>query len=139
MKKPYENLRFYQNICKIRDLTYKITRRFVKTHLRLVSQMDDAARSAKQNIREGYKKGSAAEFANSIRISRGSLEELSGDYEDCHKFHLISQDEFKKLNRLFKETDYQTGRYLPSLYKMEQDGKWKVPYRNSPKRKRRTK
>ena len=54
--RPYENLKFYQDICEIRRFIYKITERFNKTHLRLVSQMRDAARSAKQNIREGYRK-----------------------------------------------------------------------------------
>ena len=53
----YERLMFYQDICEIRRLIYGITERFRKTHLRLVSQMRDAARSAKQNIREGYRKG----------------------------------------------------------------------------------
>lgn len=56
MIRAYENLKFYQNICEIRRLIYKITKRFQKSHLRLVSQMRDAARSAKQNIREGYSK-----------------------------------------------------------------------------------
>lgn len=53
---PYEKLKFYQDICEIRRHIHKITERFAKTNLRLVSQMRDAARSAKQNIREGYKK-----------------------------------------------------------------------------------
>ena len=55
-KEPYENLKFYQNICLIRLSVYQITEEFSKIHLRLVSQMRDAARSAKQNIREGYRK-----------------------------------------------------------------------------------
>ena len=79
----YEDLKFYQDICEIRRLIYKITERFRKIDLRLVSQMREAARSAKQNIREGYKKGTIGEFIHSIKISQGSLEELSGDCEDC--------------------------------------------------------
>lgn len=54
--KPYEKLKFYQDICEIRRLMYQITERFSRVNLRLISQMRDAARSAKQNIREGYKK-----------------------------------------------------------------------------------
>ncbi len=69
----YERLRFYQDICEIRRLVYKITSSFTKTHMRLISQMKDAARSAKQKIREGYRKGSAGEFAHSIRISHRGL------------------------------------------------------------------
>ena len=130
MKEAYERLRFYQNICKLRYFTYKLSRELTNTHLRLASQMDDAARSAKQNIREGYKKGSAAEFANSIRISRGSLGELAGDYQDCFKFGLISSEKFKYADNLIKEILYQTSRYLFSLYKMETVGMWKNPYGN---------
>ena len=42
----YEKLRFYQDICEIRRAVYLITERFAKSHMRLVSQMRDAARSA---------------------------------------------------------------------------------------------
>ena len=91
-KRPYENLKFYQDICELRKSIYTITERFRKTHLRLVSQMRDAARSAKQNIREGYRRGTAGEFARSIKISQGSLEELSGDIEDCQGDNLISKE-----------------------------------------------
>ena len=56
-KPAYEDLKFYQDIRTLRRLTYQITERFNKTHMRLVSQMRDAARSAKQNILEATKKG----------------------------------------------------------------------------------
>ncbi len=127
---PYENLKFYQDICEIRRLIYKITDRFSKTHIRLVSQMRDAARSAKQNIREGYKRGTAGEFIHSIRISQGSLEELSGDCDDCREDGLITEDEFGRLSELFQSAGYMSTRYLISLCKMERDGKWKTPGSN---------
>ncbi|MFH1386447.1 MAG: four helix bundle protein [bacterium] len=123
----YEKLKFYQNICEIRRLVYNCSERFKKTHLRLVSQMRDAARSAKQNIREGYKKGSAGEFRHSINISLGSLEELGGDIEDCLEDGLITKEEFEKLAVLFQSADYMAGRYVVSLSKMERDGTWKNP------------
>jgi four helix bundle protein len=123
----YSSLIFYKNICDIRRYVYKITKRFEKTHLRLVSQMRDAARSAKQNIRESYKKGSIGEFIHGINISRGSLEELRGDIEDCHEDGLLFKDEFEKLIDLIKSADYMSFKYLESLYKMEKENKWKVP------------
>jgi len=123
----YERLKFYQDICEIRIIIYKLTERIRKTHMRLVSQMRDAARSAKQNIREGYKKGSIGEFIHSIKISQGSLEELSGDCEDCREDGLISKEEFETLSKLFQSAGYMSTRYLESLYKMEHDGTWKVP------------
>lgn len=73
MQPDYENLKFYQNICEIRRIIMAITKRFRKTQMRSISQMQDSARSAKQNIREGYRKDSAALFANHIKISAGSL------------------------------------------------------------------
>jgi len=123
----YENLKFYQDICEIRRAIYKITGRFVRTHPKLVSQMRDAARSAKQNIREGYKRGTIGEFIHSIKISQGSLEELSGDCEDCQEDNLISNDEFDALAALFQSASYMSTRYLESLYRMERDGTWKTP------------
>ena len=121
----YEKLRFYQNICEIRRLIYRITKRFEKSHLRLVGQMRDAARSAKQNIREGYRKDSAGEFGRGIKISAGSLEELEGDVDDCSEDGLITKAEYGKLKDLFGKTNYQIDQYLISLYQMEREGKWK--------------
>ncbi|MDP3245225.1 MAG: four helix bundle protein [bacterium] len=130
MTPAYEKLKFYQDICQLRIWIYKITERFYKTHLRLVSQMRDAARSAKQNIREGYKKETVGEFSHSIKISRGSLEELSGDVEDCFQDNLITKAEFEGLRKMIGSADFLSARYLQSLYKMEREKKWKMPRRN---------
>lgn len=121
----FEKLRFYQNICTIRKEIYKITERFAKSHLKLVSQMRDAIRSAKQNIREGYKRDSLNEFIHYIKISRASLSELEGDADDCYEDKLISDREYKYLKSLITETHYQIGRYMDSLFKMQKLGTWK--------------
>jgi len=129
----YEKLKFYQDICEIRRQTYIITERFKRSHLRLVSQMRDAARSAKQNIREGYKKGSVGEFRHSINISLGSLEELSGDIEDCLEDGIISKGEYDRLLLLFQSSHYLAVRYIYALNKMERavaDGSQKATLRN---------
>ncbi|MDD5454905.1 MAG: four helix bundle protein [Candidatus Ratteibacteria bacterium] len=126
---PYEKLKFYQNICEIRRLISKITKRLEKTHLRLVSQMRDAARSAKQNIREGYRKDTAGEFSHSIKISAGSLGELEGDIDDCREDELINKEEHAKLKNLFSLTNYQIDRYLDSLYKLDKNGQWKSRFK----------
>ena len=97
--------------------------------------MRDAARSAKQNIREGYRKDSVAQFINYIKISRGSLEELAGDIEDCKDDELISTDEFDKLNKLYKSADYMSAQYLKSLYKIQKEDGWKVPFTLQKKKK----
>ena len=127
----YEKLKFYQDICEIRRMVYKVTERLKRSHLRLVSQMRDAARSAKQNIREGYKRGSAKEFMRYINISRASLEELGGDIEDCLEDGLITKEEFQNFSKLFESANYMTSRYISSLYKMGKEGTWKMPIKKT--------
>ena len=126
-KRPYEELKFYQDICEIRRLVHRITERFRKTHLRMVGQMRDASRSAKQNIREGYRRGSLPQFLNSIRISQGSLEELSGDMEDCLEDNLITQNEFQRFSDLCRSANYLSTQYLRSMNKEENREAWKFP------------
>lgn len=106
-----------------------MTARFPSAEMRRVSQMRDACRSAKQNIHEGYKKESPGEFAHSIRISRGSLEEFKGDWEDCLADGLISKEEYDQVMGLVKSADYMSHRYLLALNKMQKDGSWKLPRR----------
>lgn len=129
MQQAYEKLKFYQDICNIRRFIQKLVKRFDSSHIRLVSQMRDSARSAKQNIREGYRRGSAAEFARSIKISQGSLEELNGDMEDCLEDGLISEEEYKYFIELFRSASYLSTQYLKSLYELEHQGKWRSPAR----------
>lgn len=129
-EQPYEKLKFYQDICEIRSFIFKVTGRFEKIHLRLISQMRDAARSAKQNIREGYRRGSLGIFINSIRISQGSLEELSGDMEDCLEDKLITSEEFVKFDKLFQSARYMSSQYIKSMSKSANKGKWNVPGKN---------
>ncbi len=126
---PYEKLKFYQNICEIRRLVYNLTVPFQNKHLKLVSQMRDAARSAKQNIREGYRKDSPGEFGRFIKISAGSLNELEGDIDDCFEDGLIKGEEYRQLKNLFLRTNYMIDRYLDSLYKMAREGKWKTRFK----------
>ena len=126
-ERPYEKLKFYQDICEIRRLVHSITERFDKSSFRLVSQMRDAARSAKQNIKEGYRRGSLAEFMRSIRISQGSLEELSGDMEDCLEDRLITALEFEKFSGLYRSASYMSSQYIKSMNKAKNKGNWKKP------------
>lgn len=129
MVAAYEKLKFYQNICEIRRLIYRITERFSRSHMRLVGQMRDSARSAKQNIREGYRKYTVGEFVHSIKISRGSLDELEGDVDDCFEDRLITKEEYNILKDLFGKTKYQIDHYLDSLSKLVKEGKWKTRFK----------
>ncbi len=126
-ERPYEKLKFYQDTCELRKSIADITVRFEKSHLKLVSQMRDAARSAKQNIREGYSRGSLPEFLKAIRISQGSLEELSGDLDDCLEDKLITLEEHVQLSKLCKSALYMSNQYLKSMSKSSNKGKWTMP------------
>jgi len=97
--------------------------------MRLVGQMRDSARSAKQNIREGYRKDTVGEFTHSIKISRGSLDELEGDVDDCFEDRLITKEEYNILKDLFGKTKYQIDHYLDSLSKLVKEGKWKTRFK----------
>jgi len=125
----YTKLQFYINICYIRRKVYQITEVSSKTHLKVVGQMRDAARSAKQNIREGYKKDSVGTFIHHIKISKGSLDELLGDLEDFFEDELITEEDFNNLNKLIQKTDFMMDRYIDALYKLDKEGKWKSRFK----------
>ncbi len=124
-QEPYEKLKFYQNICYIRKSIYLLTKPFAKTHPKVVSQARDAARSAKQNIREGYLKDSIGIFINQLKISKGSLNELLGDLEDFFEDKLIKHTDFIKTKILIQKTDYMIDRYIDAVSKLAKQGKWK--------------
>lgn len=127
----YERLRFYKNTCAIRRKIYSLTEKFQKTHIRIVSQIRDAARSAKQNIREGYSKDTVGEFAHSIIISKGSISELEGDLDDFREDNLVEDKEYVALKELISKTRYQMDRYIDSLYKLEREGRWKPRFKRN--------
>lgn len=81
----YKTLLVYQKSVCVFDITYYFVSRFMNRHNdRTADQMQQAARSGKQNIVEGY---SDAEGSTDVQhkltvIAKGSLEELKEDYED---------------------------------------------------------
>ena len=120
----YERLVIWRNAYMLRRRIYEITKRFSKTEMRRVAQMCDAARSVKQNIQEGYARGSLREYVQALRISRGSLNELDGDIQDCLDDDLISQEEFSELDVLIGRTKYLFRRLLTALEKPDVVQRW---------------
>jgi four helix bundle protein len=96
-------------------MVYGITKSFPKGEMRRVSQMRDAARSAKQNIQEGYSRRSLGSYIYFLGIAKSSLNELVGDIEDCYDDGLITKKTFEELNELCGKTDYLFMRLLQSL------------------------
>jgi four helix bundle protein len=102
----YKKLVVWQNCKELRRKIYLITKEFPKSEMRRVSQMNDAARSVKQNLQEGYKSSLPKYINYAGNICRPSLSELHGDIEDCYEDELISKEEFEDLDSLCKRTDY---------------------------------
>lgn len=110
----YRKLIIWKNAREIRQRVYVIARKFPKAEMRRVSQMNDAARSVKQNIQEGYFKSTKG-YRQSLVISRGSINELRGDLDDCFEDGLISEKEHKKLDARVAQTDYLITKVINGL------------------------
>ncbi len=123
-KQGYRKLIVWQNVYKLRKIIYEITARFPKSEMRRISHMRDSARSVKQNIQEGYKRSSVAEYIHFLTIAQSSLGELMGDVEDCYDDDLITQEEFEMLDSLMGRTDYLFKRLIQSLRKKQAEGTW---------------
>ena len=80
----YRSLKVFQIIRLIQDITIRFVQLYIPQNSRTCDQMEQAARSGKQNIAEGSVDAatSAKLEINLYNISRGSLEELKNDYED---------------------------------------------------------
>ena len=123
-KRRYERLIVWQNAYKLRLMVYQITLRFPKIELRRVSQMRDAARSIKQNIQEGYGKGSIKKYISYISISHDSALEIIGDIQDCYDDKLISEKEYENLGGLAGKTVYLLKKLIQSLRQKQKEGTW---------------
>lgn len=80
--KGYKSLPFFQQSEIIYDFTVEFCRRYIEYKSRTRDQMDQAARSGKQNIAEGYMQKSLESRIKLLGVARGSLEELLQDYQD---------------------------------------------------------
>lgn len=88
----YRNLRAYKLAQAIHDLTVVFVRKFVPAKSRTCDQMEQAARSGKQNIAEGSM-ASATSKETEIKltnVAKASLEELLIDYEDFLRQHSLT-------------------------------------------------
>ena len=123
-KRGYEKLIAWQNAYILRRKIYQISDKFPKIELRRISQMRDAARSIKQNIQEGYGKGSIKKYIAYLAISHDSVAELLGDIRDCYDDKLIGCDEYKALDKLAGQTAYLLKRLIQALRVKQAAGTW---------------
>jgi four helix bundle protein len=113
----YRDLAVWKNLYELRRRVYLVTKPFPKHEYRRVSQMRDAARSAKQNIQEGYRHKSRKHYVHFLEIAHASLHELAGDIEDSYDDELISGKEFELLASLVGRSDYLFRRTIDGLIK----------------------
>ena len=78
----YKSLPFYQQTIIIHDFTIEFVKLCINPKSRTKDQMEQAARSGKQNIAEGYLQRSLEGRLKLLGVARGSLEELLNDYLD---------------------------------------------------------
>jgi four helix bundle suffix protein len=78
----YKSLPFYQQSEIIYDFTVEFCKLYIDYKSRTKDQMEQAARSGKQNIAEGYLQKSLEGRIKLLGVARGSLEELLNDYQD---------------------------------------------------------
>lgn len=80
--KGYKSLPFFKQAEIISDFTAEFVKRYIDPKSRTKDQMEQAARSGKQNIAEGYLQKSLEGRIKLLGVARGSLEELLNDYQD---------------------------------------------------------
>ncbi len=78
----YKNLPFFKQSEIIYDFTVEFVKNYIDYKSRTKDQMEQAARSGKQNIPEGYLQKSLEGRIKLLGVARGSLEELLNDYQD---------------------------------------------------------
>lgn len=85
----YRNLIFYKKTKILYDMTYWFKDRYLQRGDRTQDQMEQAARSGKQNIAEGREDGmtSVEMELKLVNVARASLAELREDYEDYLRAH----------------------------------------------------
>ncbi len=117
----FENLITYQKSEIVFIGTYHFTEKFISKFSRTVDQMQQAARSGKQNILEasmasGTSKETEIKLTN---VARASLVELKEDYKDYLKLHKLTI--WEKTHPYYAELT-KKHRIKPSTYEIYQKG-----------------
>jgi four helix bundle protein len=102
--KRFEDIIAWQLAYKLKgDVDVFLNRPNFRRKFKLHGQLHDAVRSAPRNIAEGHLRGfKHLEFAQFVRIARGSLGEVINHLIDAHDQDLISAKELEAASRLAK-------------------------------------
>lgn len=87
----YKDLKSYQSSAIICDFTVEFCRNYINKKSRTTDQMEQAARSGKQNIAEGSSERSKKSELHLLGVARASFQELLEDYEDYLRQNNLKQ------------------------------------------------
>lgn len=89
----YKDLKSYQNAVIIHDFTVEFIKRYIPANSRTRDQMEQAARSGKQNIAEATSSSKQKPKSEPLLlgVASASLKELLEDYQDYLRQHQLKQ------------------------------------------------
>ena len=100
MSNSYRDLRVWEQSVDFSVRLYRMTNSFPTSEMYgLTSQMRRAAVSIPSNIAEGHER-SRAEYANFLRIARGSLAELETQTEIAARLGYLNAEQYGQLTAL---------------------------------------
>lgn len=86
----YKYLSSYILATVICDLNVQFVRKWIPSKSRTTDQMEQAGRSGKQNIAEGYTAQSLEGYIKLCGVAHGSMKELTVDFEDFLRQHNLA-------------------------------------------------
>ncbi len=102
--RSYKDLVVWQKGMELVSRIYVITKKFpVGEQFGLTSQMQRAAVSIPANIAEGYGRNTKNEYANFLRIARGSLTELETLLLIARDQSYCNEGEFSAIEKMLNE------------------------------------
>ncbi|MEA3272208.1 MAG: four helix bundle protein [Patescibacteria group bacterium] len=114
--RTFEDIKAWQLGREFRKKIYKITRKFPKDELYvLTSQIRRAVISITSNIAEGYGRYSYQENIQFCRISRGSTNEVLDQLYTALDEGYIKQQEFNSLYQEGRDVEYAINGYINFL------------------------
>ena len=112
--KHYQDLLVWQKSIDLAEAIYTVTKNYPKEEMYgIISQMRRCAVSIASNIAEGQSRGSSAQFAHFLSISKGSISELETQLFISKRLKFISEDEYNQVQNNLSEI----GRMLNGLIK----------------------
>lgn len=133
----YQRLGAWQNAALLRVLIRVFTKSCLpRSEYRLKAQLDDAARSVKRNIEEGWKRPTTKEYLIFLGYSQASLEEVKGDIRDAKTDGFLPSQPLTTLKsstltyeifiELINKTDWLLRKLVESLERKLQEDKLKI-------------